>query len=424
MSNNNQQARTARQGLFVATSADLRESAFLDLSGANFMDNCETHQLTSINHLPPEILADIFLLCREGVVRKFDTPARPRRREVPLLLCQICRHWRQVALSLPFLWNSLAASGYGPFIPHPALIELWLSRSTGQPLSLHFALPLSSASRNDPCQYRSHASKIFGLFSKEMHRWRTISFILNHELILQFVGAVDSQARNLEELDLVFDGKVLARDAAKVSSLLPLFSNLRKLSWLGNLPAKSLRNIPFRQLTHIYMELFIDGGDVVECLSHCTSALEIHWKDVTCAHWYKAFGKGTQATLLSLQSLSLLGNGDLALILSRLTLPHLQDLHLHTGISSSTRDHRLLEDFLNRSSCPLNNFTFYDGSLDQESICDYLAIPFLESVPSIKIFYRNAETLLGDLKDPRYLSTFERLQVIYPSTACPAFTWK
>ena len=137
-----------------------------------------------------------------------------------------------------------------------------------------------------------------------------------------------------------------------------------------------------------------------------------------------ARGKGPQAALLSLQSLSLLGNGDLALILGRLTLPSLKDLHLHTRTSFSSRDHRLVEDFFNRSSCPLNNFTFYDGSLDQESICDYLAMPFLKSIPFIKIFFCNAETLLGDLKDPRYLSIFERLQVVYPSTACPAFTWK
>ena len=128
----------SRQDPFVATNA---RSAFLDLSGVNALDNCETNQPTSINHLSEEILAEIFHFCQEGIiVRKFDSTARPRRREVPLLLCQICHHWREVALSLPCLWNSLAASGLGPFIPHPALIELRLSRSRGQPLSLHFAL--------------------------------------------------------------------------------------------------------------------------------------------------------------------------------------------------------------------------------------------------------------------------------------------
>ena len=312
-----------------------------------------------------------------------------------------------MALSLPFLWNSLAASGLGPFIPHPALIELRISRSRGHPLSLHFALSLSNTSRNNPLQYHSHASKIFELFSKEMYRWRTISFILNNTLIGQFLGAVDSKARNLQELDLVFDTRVLGRDAAKVSSLLPLLSNLRKLSWLGQLPIMSLRNIPFRQLTHIYLELLLYGGDVAECLSHCTSTLEIHWKGVTCMDPYMARGKGPQAALLSLQLLSLLGNRDLALILGWLTLPSLKDLHLHTHVSFTSRDHRLLEDFFNRSSCPLNNFTFYDSDLDRESIFDYLAIPFLESIPSINFFFSFSEDLLGDMKDPRYLSIFE-----------------
>lgn len=153
-------------------------------------------------------------------------------------------------------------------------IELWISRSPGQPLSLHFALSLSNTSRNNPLQYHSHASKIFELFSKEMHRWCTISFILNNTLIGQFLGAVDSKARNLQELDLVFDTRVLERDAAKVSSLLPLLSNLRKLSWLGQLPITSLRNIPFRQLTHIYLELPLYGGDVAELYKRAGDSLE------------------------------------------------------------------------------------------------------------------------------------------------------
>jgi len=323
------------------------------------------------------------------------------------------------------LWNSLAASGFGPFIPHPALIELWLSRSRGQPLSLYFALSLSNTSPNDPSQYHHYASKIFELFSKEMHRWHTISFILNNDLIGQFLGAVDSKARSLEELDLVFDGRVLGQDAAKVSSLLPFFSNLRKLSWLGKLPITSFRNIPFRQLTHIYMESLISENNAVECLSQCTSALEIHWKGMICEGTNMDLFKRPQAALLRLQSLFLLGTGDLALVLSRLTLPSLKDLHLHTRTSpSSAPDHHLPEDFFDRSSCPLNKFTFYDGNIDQKRVGDYLAIPFLKSIPSIKIFFKNAETLLGDLEDPRYLSTFERLQVIYPSTVCPAFTWK
>lgn len=137
------------------------------------------------------------------------------------MLCQICHHWRELALSLPFLWNSLAASGLGPFIPHPALIELRISRSRGHPLSLHFALSLSNTSRNNPLQYHSHASKIFELFSEEMHRWRTISFVLNNTLIGQFLGAVDSKARDLQELDLVFDTRVLERESRRSKVFLP-----------------------------------------------------------------------------------------------------------------------------------------------------------------------------------------------------------
>jgi hypothetical protein len=120
------------------------------------------------------------------------------------------------------------------------------------------------------------------------------------------------------------------------------------------------------------------------------------------------------------------GTGDFAHILSRLTLPSFKYLRLET--QSKAQKHKLLEDFLHRSSCPLQQFILDDIYVDQESIVKYLTIPFLETIPDIQVYL--GETAKDDvfqemqeLKDSQDTPTFRRLQISYPEGG-PAFTWK
>ncbi|KAJ7757819.1 hypothetical protein DFH07DRAFT_683770, partial [Mycena maculata] len=46
---------------------------------------------------------------------------RPSVKDAPLLLCQICRRWRAIALTTPQLWVSLNTDQ----VHHPGLVELW-----------------------------------------------------------------------------------------------------------------------------------------------------------------------------------------------------------------------------------------------------------------------------------------------------------
>ncbi|KAE9395212.1 hypothetical protein BT96DRAFT_826593, partial [Gymnopus androsaceus JB14] len=92
-----------------------------------------------VRQIPPETLAEIFVQCLP------TEPAYPVRNlnEAPLLFTMICRHWRNVALAAPLLWNSLHL-----FLP-PHLSEdacsrriagvtMWLKRSGSLPLSISF----------------------------------------------------------------------------------------------------------------------------------------------------------------------------------------------------------------------------------------------------------------------------------------------
>ena len=377
-------------------------------------------QITSINHLPIEILGDIFLLC---IVASWSTafcePVQPKRCQAPLSVSQVCRHWREIALSVPLLWCSLAGRD-GAIALHPESTKVWLARSRNLPLSLHLGPRFSHETRlpeND-----AHISKIFNIFSKEMHRWRSISLFLNENLARQFIATVDAKPENLEELDLYFVGNT-ADLSVDISSLLRFFSKLRKLSWQGiRIHPMSLLNVPFHQLTHIHIWLDSSGWSVLPCLTKCTNAVEIHWYGVRSANLLSV-GELPPTPLLQLQSLNLRGSGYLIGLFSRLTLPSLKFLYIQTY--SATGDHRLLEDFLNRSSCPLQQFILR-GNLDLESAVKYLTIPFLGSIPDIEVHLRSpvASEVFQELKDS-HTPTLDHLKIAYPyDESLPFFMWE
>ncbi|KAJ7756703.1 hypothetical protein B0H16DRAFT_1538749 [Mycena metata] len=80
--------------------------------------------------LPNEITSRIFAACLPS-----DGHVRPSRSAAPLLLAQICRHWREVALWTCQLWSSIYEHGSDGSV---LLLETWSTRAKGHPLSLTF----------------------------------------------------------------------------------------------------------------------------------------------------------------------------------------------------------------------------------------------------------------------------------------------
>ncbi|KAF8882227.1 hypothetical protein BD779DRAFT_935519 [Infundibulicybe gibba] len=109
--------------------------------------------------LPVEILTEIFLCCLDA--SEYITPSR---RDAPLLLCQICRHWREVALSTPLLWSSLEVYERPPM---PSLVQCWLERSQPYPVSLSIfpAAPMCGWKTKD----------IFDHFLENVSRWKKVN---------------------------------------------------------------------------------------------------------------------------------------------------------------------------------------------------------------------------------------------------------
>ncbi|KAJ6454377.1 hypothetical protein C8R45DRAFT_1189527 [Mycena sanguinolenta] len=96
--------------------------------------------------LPVELHSKIFCFCLAC-----DGRVRPSPTAAPLLLAQVCSHWRAIALATPQLWSSIffefspdppyteLASLYGDELPMDsttALVDLWFTRASGYSLSI------------------------------------------------------------------------------------------------------------------------------------------------------------------------------------------------------------------------------------------------------------------------------------------------
>ncbi|KAJ6466470.1 hypothetical protein C8R45DRAFT_1106706 [Mycena sanguinolenta] len=105
--------------------------------------------------VPNEILEEIFWQCLpsldEGLALQFPSTLyiTPSNMTAPLLLCQICCRWRQVAIGSARLWESLDTLSIHSF----QLLELWLSRARYGNLSLRIGINIKLLSYPRSAQY-------------------------------------------------------------------------------------------------------------------------------------------------------------------------------------------------------------------------------------------------------------------------------
>lgn len=117
-----------------------------------------------IEWLPVETLSEIFLYCLPET-----HPPRPILSDAPVILCRVCRLWRDLALSTPDLWCSLFLDQkyFQKYGSKP--LELWMVRSHMVPFT--FWMDFYSN-----CIYETIHQATETLITR-MHRWKEIVFI-------------------------------------------------------------------------------------------------------------------------------------------------------------------------------------------------------------------------------------------------------
>ncbi|KAJ7140697.1 hypothetical protein C8R44DRAFT_866397 [Mycena epipterygia] len=114
------------------------------------------------------------------IVRTIFTASLPASRncamtgqDSPLLLCQICSAWRELALSTPRLWSSphIVVPDHSRMKALVEMVALWLSRSGIIPLS--FSVVVSRA-----CEYDCDLKPLLDFLAEFSRRWKSIHIIL------------------------------------------------------------------------------------------------------------------------------------------------------------------------------------------------------------------------------------------------------
>ncbi|KAJ7919675.1 hypothetical protein B0H13DRAFT_233296 [Mycena leptocephala] len=187
--------------------------------------------------LPPEIISQIFSWTLAPGGPKADlTPL-----EGPLRLGQICRLWRQIALSMPALWNifHLEIDDESNDFKECYIfrVETFLSRAASLPLSISFRT-----------RYLSHCTggmlRTLFLYSQS---WENISFDASYHA-LHTLHSINNQVPQLKSLEIVL--------TTRHESRMHLFSDaplLRKVR-LKNFGATPV--LPWSQLTSLHLDEF------------------------------------------------------------------------------------------------------------------------------------------------------------------------
>ncbi|KAJ7368751.1 hypothetical protein DFH08DRAFT_32633 [Mycena albidolilacea] len=311
--------------------------------------------------LPPEIISKIFLHCLPA--KRESDVANPK--EAPLLLTQVSRAWRDIAISTPELWSAFDVEiGW----PEPNLLDMgetWLKRARERPLSVKLA----------SCGLLSDIDHIDRFVTTLWGRSRGIR-ALDLRVSVEDFDVIDTPVSHdfgiLQKLSFHLQqglgGSAIDREP------LALFRNAPVLSevLISEVPP-SLITLPWHQLTKFTGEIYT----IAECLEalrlmpnliHCTfAAFDSSPSSPTIPRSFSFSNAAVTQNDLKLfthptvQHLELFGatsdsalRANSACILAFLTLPALETLEIR-GVEDY--DKVVLDSFLSRSAPPLRKLS-------------------------------------------------------------------
>ncbi|KAJ7235401.1 hypothetical protein C8J57DRAFT_1530833 [Mycena rebaudengoi] len=302
--------------------------------------------------LPTEIVSRIFIICRPT-----DSHLQPSRSTAPLLVAQICRQWREIALETSELWASVYIRPVETR-PNPPreFLATQLRRAKGFPLSLCLhSYPALVPSPNALLQTYSSQLRHFSL---------TLSLTDVLDLQLNFKLQPPSLRKlTIGAIEPLADGVVILEDLSSVLEL-TLNTNI-SMANLGIYPMLTSLTISF-------------GSDTSEAELHhmlrtCPYLIELVVERLS-GHGDMPFSLTTHPNLESLDTS--------VCVLDSLVLPNLQKLAAY-----DVRPEVLI-GFLARSSCCLRYFEFWGNRMTDDEWQR-----FLELLPSL-------DTLIIDHGDP------------------------
>jgi hypothetical protein len=307
---------------------------------------------TPVHRLPPELLSQIFLGC---------LPAQPKPRDTnaaPLLLAQICSHWREIALSTAFLWRHIHIC-VNTSSPESQIswVNSWLVRSAGCPLSvlLH-------------CHGTSTDHPVFSAITRHASRWEDLDIQLPYSSIPALIPA----KRNFPILRRL---RIEIIDLSNGRTPLDIFLVTPKLRDVYlRLPLEQVE-LPWAQLTH--GTLTLEGNDCIDFIRRTPQLVDCTLED--CMDIPDMCQTPDQRATSQLVALHLTESmpSSILLIFDHITLPALHELSIDL-VDSTDWPHSTFMDFMARSSCHLQRLALLSVNMSHK---DFIIL--LQNQPSL-----------------------------------------
>ncbi|KAK1224480.1 hypothetical protein PQX77_012593 [Marasmius sp. AFHP31] len=339
-----------------------------------------------ISRLPNEMLIKIVEICVEEGHRCLDEEeyplASPQSDPIrsPWILSQVCRHWRNLTLSLPHIWTFINMKRDEGCNGLHSQTTLQLERCQDQPLTV-FWHGWSMSDNDNQLALRLTCAK--------SAQWRKA------DLSGDLSRFVDFSAYEMTFPELISLRLNLSDDIGGGFQIIPnSLRNARKLHDLtlsGDCEAfRLLSALPWGQITRFTAEYLFEDPDWWDTFDNCTlyDTLPLLRNVQHCSlEVYKELAsfEGQPIVLPHLHTLILTpGDGqvdDLIQLLDALTLPALRKLQIECEFLGP---HGLCE-LLDRSGCQLEEFEFDHGCMSPQALATLLSHERLQSIRALKL---------------------------------------
>ncbi|KAG6812814.1 hypothetical protein H0H92_000272 [Tricholoma furcatifolium] len=287
----------------------------------------------------------------------------------PLLLGKVCTAWRNLAWSMPWLWNNMSLSIIRPTETHIQLLEEWIARSGNLPLYIHLKIRLGSPDAN------THVTRLMDVVARCSERWRSVHFDL------PFIYPTDTYLSDLGSSNF----PILVSAAIQIKQIytpLNMFVDapqLRNVQLIG-FPRHSFE-LPWDHITH----LRLNPTTVQQCLEVLGLALNLT---------HCVFEEITRSDVLNptpviapcLQHLEIISfsHTPLSELLDTLIVPCAQNLSFH--VTGNIFSHWSFISFIARSGCEIRHLALNAVRMSEWQLWDCLrATPSLVSLHLIDL---------------------------------------
>lgn len=313
--------------------------------------------LAPIRRLPTELLSEIFAHCLPN--KRFVTPSPT---SAPLFLGQVNALWRNIAISTPKLWSSMEISHElcKPDRLFP-LMETWIARAKGRPLSLSIKGGMLSAES-------PQARWLVALFQQHTTRWQHLRFELPGDVLPIFMPSLSLPM--LETFEIYSSGGLTEAWVHDLSNVLCSASHLHHFVWDNNVWQILPLRLLWSQLTRLTLNTAVSFDQCLTILRESQVLTHVSFQNVSVV----GISSHDPISLPGLISFVISTQEDtdngFAFFLDLLTFSGLRELLLNCQVWP----HKAVTSLLRRSRCPLESFNLFFPPVTETEIMECLEI--------------------------------------------------